>query len=109
VGQWQRIHCQAGNTGSKGLEGLPKKEMATHSSILAGKFHGQRNLVGYSPWGCKRIQHNLETKQQQHLVFKFMVFFTAAQTETSGDSICISERSKFSKSSENNYKQENVR
>ena len=30
-----------------------EKEMATHSSILAGKFHGQRSLVGYSPWGCK--------------------------------------------------------
>ena len=27
------------------------KEMATHSSILPGKSHGQRSLVGYSPWG----------------------------------------------------------
>ena len=26
---------------------------ATHSSILAGKFHGQRSLVSYSPWGHK--------------------------------------------------------
>ena len=25
--------------------------MATHSSIL-GKFHGQRSLMCYSPWGC---------------------------------------------------------
>ena len=30
-----------------------EKEMATHSSILDGKFHGQKSLVGYSPWGCK--------------------------------------------------------
>ena len=30
-----------------------EKEMATHSSILSGKSHGQRNLVGYSPWGYK--------------------------------------------------------
>ena len=29
-----------------------KKEMATHSGILAGS-HGQMSLVGYSPWGCK--------------------------------------------------------
>ena len=29
-----------------------EKEMATHSIIVPGKFHGQRNLVGYSPWGC---------------------------------------------------------
>ena len=28
--------------------------MATHSSILAwGESHGERSLVGYSPWGCK--------------------------------------------------------
>ena len=30
-----------------------EKEMATHSSILAGKFHGQRSLVGYSQWGLE--------------------------------------------------------
>ena len=30
-----------------------EKEMATHSSILAWKCHGQRSLEGYSPWGCK--------------------------------------------------------
>ena len=27
--------------------------MATHSSILAWKSHGQRSLVGCSPWGLK--------------------------------------------------------
>ena len=27
--------------------------MATHSSVLAWEIHGQRSLVGYSPWGCK--------------------------------------------------------
>ena len=26
-------------------------EKATHSSTLAGKFHGRRTLVGSSPWG----------------------------------------------------------
>ena len=35
------------------LEDPLEKEMATHSSTLAGKFHGQRSLVGYSPWGGK--------------------------------------------------------
>ena len=29
------------------------KGMATHSSILPGEFHGQKSLVGYSPWGHK--------------------------------------------------------
>ena len=27
--------------------------MATHSSILAWKSHGQMSLLGCSPWGCK--------------------------------------------------------
>ena len=29
--------------------------MATHSSILARKFYGQRNLVGYGPWRRKEL------------------------------------------------------
>ena len=38
---------------SLGQEDPLEKEMATHSSILAWKSHGQRSLGGYSPWGCK--------------------------------------------------------
>ena len=37
--------------------------------FLPGKSHGQRSLVGYSPWGCKRVRHDLATKTtttQQH-------------------------------------------
>ena len=34
------------------------------SVFLPGKPHGQRSLVGCSPWGCKRVGHNLVTKQQ---------------------------------------------
>ena len=32
---------------------LLAKGMATHSSIFAGEFHGQRGLAGYSPRGRK--------------------------------------------------------
>ena len=38
---------------SLGWEDPLEKEMATHSSILAGKSHGQRSLVGCCPWGRK--------------------------------------------------------
>ena len=38
---------------SLGWEDALEKEMATCSSIIAWKFHGQRSLAGYSPWGCK--------------------------------------------------------
>ena len=57
--------------GSLGQEDPLEKEMATHSSILffffstplfsPEKTHGQRSLTGYSPWGCKRIGHDLAT------------------------------------------------
>ena len=33
----------------------PGEGNGTHSSILPGKFHGQRNLVDYSPRGCKEF------------------------------------------------------
>ena len=36
-----------------GQEDSLEKEMATHSSSLAGESHGQGILVGYSPWGRK--------------------------------------------------------
>ena len=38
-----------------GQEDPLEKGMATHSSILAGEFHGQRILAGYSPRGCKEL------------------------------------------------------
>ena len=38
---------------SLGQEDPLEKEMATHSSILAGKSHEERSLEGYSPWGHK--------------------------------------------------------
>ena len=38
---------------SLGPEDPLEKGIATHSSMLAWKFHGQKSLVGYSPWGHK--------------------------------------------------------
>ena len=38
---------------SLGQEDPLEKGTATHSSILAWEFHGQRRLVGYSPRGLK--------------------------------------------------------
>ena len=40
---------------SLGLEYSREEEMATHSSILAEKFHEERSLAGYSPWGRKEL------------------------------------------------------
>ena len=38
---------------SLGWEDPLEKEMATQYNILAWKSHGQRNLVGCSPWVAK--------------------------------------------------------
>ena len=40
---------------SLGGEDPLEEEMATCCSFLPGKFHGQRNLVGCSSWGCKEL------------------------------------------------------
>ena len=37
---------------SLGWEDPLEKEIAIH---LPGESHGQRSLVGYSPWGCKEL------------------------------------------------------
>ena len=50
---------------SLGQEDLLWKEMTTHFIFLSGKSHEHRSLVGYSPWGCKRVGNDIATKQQQ--------------------------------------------
>ena len=48
-----------------GQEDPLEEEMATHSSILPGKSHGQGSLVGYSPRGRSRTQiNNSDLKSQ---------------------------------------------
>ena len=47
---------------SLGWEDPLEKEMATHSIFLPGISHGQKSVVGYSPWGHKRLGHDLATK-----------------------------------------------
>ena len=47
-----------------------EKGMATHSSILAGEFHGQRSLAGYSL--CSRKESNM-TERLTLSLFSFIV------------------------------------
>ena len=42
-----------GDPQSLGQEDLLEEEMATHSSILAWKIHGQRSPADYSSWAQK--------------------------------------------------------
>ena len=36
--------------------------------FLPGKSHGQRSLVVYSPWGCKRVRHDFATTMLLSLI-----------------------------------------
>ena len=45
------------------IEKIPWRRTWQPTSVfLSGQSHGQRSLVGYSPWECKRVRHNLKTK-----------------------------------------------
>ena len=37
--------------------------------FLPGKSYGKRSLVSYSPWGCKRVKHNLMTTTTSSFLF----------------------------------------
>ena len=76
---------------SLGGEDPLEKEMATHSSILAWKFHEWRSLVGYSPWGRKELDmtwvtslsfflmKNKQTKKRGFLCFFFQLEISELQ------------------------------
>ena len=42
-----------------------EEERATHSSSLAWEISWTEEPVGYSPWGRKRVENDLVTKQKQ--------------------------------------------
>ena len=41
--------------------------MATHSRSVPGKFHGQRSLAGYSPWGHEEL--DMTEHMHRHQIF----------------------------------------
>ena len=42
--------------------------MAT--SNLGRKIPGERSLMGYRPWGWKRVRHDFVTKKQHKIMFE---------------------------------------
>ena len=53
-----------------GRKQAPEKAMAPHSSVLPGKSHGWRSLVGCSPWG----RWGSTTTERLHFHFSFFTF-----------------------------------
>ena len=46
------------------LSWFPREGNGNPFWYCPGKPHGQRSLVGYSPWGHKSVRHSLSTKEQ---------------------------------------------
>ena len=55
--------------------------------FLPGKSHGQRNLVSYSPWGCRSIGHDLVAQQQQQKATWYVQLSLSA--ESSKSCLCL--------------------
>ena len=48
--------CNMGDLGSiPELGRSPREEWQPIPVFLPGESHGQKSLVGYSPWGCKEL------------------------------------------------------
>ena len=64
----------AGDLGSiPGLGRSLEKDMATRSIFLPGESHELKSLAGYSPWGHKRVRHNVMTKQQEGQQIQYFI------------------------------------
>ena len=75
----KNLPANAGDAGDSGfcswVGKIPwRRKWQSTPAFMPGKFHGQRSLVGYSPWSHRRGGHNLATKQQQinnqHVTFE---------------------------------------
>ena len=81
---WQAVYCYKGFQGGSVVKNSPANAWdagliprlgrppgggdGIPLVFLFGKSHGQKNLEGYSPWGCKRVGYDLAAMQQeQHI------------------------------------------
>ena len=72
----------ANDTGSSLRSGRsPGKKWQTTPVFLPGEFHGQRSLVGYSPWGCKESDRT-ELLRAAHIYMP-----STADTQRTGQSL----------------------
>ena len=59
--------CNAGDVGLiPGLGRLWRRGWLPTSVFLPGKLHGEKSLVGYSPWGCKKWDMTEQLKTHTH-------------------------------------------
>ena len=66
----KKLSANAGDAGLIiGWEDPLKKEILQPTPVfLPGKSHGQRSLVGCSPWGQKRVRHSSHKEYTEYLI-----------------------------------------
>ena len=57
--------------------------MAATQVSLPGKPHGQKNLAGYSPWGCQESDtteylHSTEQRDESQVLLSVLTLFTTS-------------------------------
>ena len=68
-----------------GWEDLLEKGLATYSSILAWKIHGERSLAGSSPLGLQRVgQYSVSTDYSYWLTLHWQSCFNVSETVVPG-------------------------
>ena len=72
----KNLPANAGGLGSiPGSRRSPREEDSNLLPVfLPGKSHGQRSLAGWSPWGRKRVGHDLATICiHKYIIFKLFL------------------------------------
>ena len=46
-----------------------RRKWQSTPELLPGKSHGQRSLIGYSPWGCKES----DTTERLHFTYMYIL------------------------------------
>ena len=67
--RWERICLQCRRPGFNPWVGKAhgRREWLPTPIFLAGESHGQRSLVGYSPWGCEELDMTVQLTHTQSL------------------------------------------
>ena len=60
---------------SLGWEDPQRSKWQSNPVFLPEKSHGKRSLVGYSPWGCKRVRHDWVNTQPVFIRWHKMKLF----------------------------------
>ena len=72
--RWWRICSQCRRSRFNSWIGkIPRRRAWQLTPVyLPGEFHGQRNLVGYRSWGCRRVAHDWVTNTSTFFHFSWL-------------------------------------